>query len=337
LVGTIPVVSTVLSGKEKWEHIKCRLGGFRHSYKVEPGLYAVGSPDSASDVLVSANYKMSFDVVRRELAGMNAWILVLDTNGINVWCAAGKGTFGTDELVKRIKSVQLDKIINHKRIIVPQLGAVGVSAYQVTKATCFRISFGPVHIKDIHEFIKAGYKATQAMRRIEFSIKDRLILTPVELNPVMIKFVYFALAMLAIFGLGPTGILFEGMLSGGLPFVGLGLVAVFSGAFLTPVLLPYIPFRSFALKGLLTGILSTLLSMKIMNVFAGSVLLSLSALIFFPVASSYLALQFTGASTYTSPSGVNKELKIGLPVYMLCTLVSSILIIAYKIINWSAL
>ena len=63
--GVIPVVSTLLTGKEKCEHIKCRLGGFRNRYQVTPGLYAVGSPASSSDVLVSANYKLSFDVVRR--------------------------------------------------------------------------------------------------------------------------------------------------------------------------------------------------------------------------------------------------------------------------------
>jgi len=67
---------------------------FRMSYAISPGLYAVGNPTKESDVFVSANYKLSFDVLRRELKGFNAWILVLDTKGINVWCAAGKGTFG---------------------------------------------------------------------------------------------------------------------------------------------------------------------------------------------------------------------------------------------------
>ena len=68
------------------------------NYKVDPGLYALGAPDADSPVLVSANFKMSFDLLREALPGRNAWILVLDTDGINVWCAAGKGTFGTEEL-----------------------------------------------------------------------------------------------------------------------------------------------------------------------------------------------------------------------------------------------
>ena len=48
-------------------------------YSVAPGLYAVGAPDRESDVLVTANYKLSFDTLRRELKGFNAWVLVLDT------------------------------------------------------------------------------------------------------------------------------------------------------------------------------------------------------------------------------------------------------------------
>ena len=84
-------------------------------------------------MLVTGNFKLSFDHLRKNLNGINAWILVLDTHGINVWCAAGKGTFSTKELVKRIKEVCLEKIVDHKRVIVPQLGATGVSSGQTKK------------------------------------------------------------------------------------------------------------------------------------------------------------------------------------------------------------
>ena len=63
---------------------KARWGINRMNYKVEPGLYCIGKPDSNSPVLVTANYKMSFDMLRKELNGIDAWILVLDTKGINV-------------------------------------------------------------------------------------------------------------------------------------------------------------------------------------------------------------------------------------------------------------
>ena len=71
-------------------------------YLVPPGLYAVGEPTAGSPVVVTGNYKMTYDAVRRTLAGRDNWVLVLETYGINVWCAAGKGTFGTEEIVRRV-------------------------------------------------------------------------------------------------------------------------------------------------------------------------------------------------------------------------------------------
>jgi len=44
------------------------------------------------------------------MPGRNLWILILDTKGVNVWCAAGKGTFGTEELVFRIADECLSKL-----------------------------------------------------------------------------------------------------------------------------------------------------------------------------------------------------------------------------------
>ena len=119
----VPQISTDLNTKDFFGAVMVRWGINRDNYRVSPGLYAVGSPGSTSDVLVTANYKLTFDILRRNLSGLNGWILVLDTKGVNVWCAAGKGTFGTKELVNRIREVSLGKIVNHRRIIVPQLGS----------------------------------------------------------------------------------------------------------------------------------------------------------------------------------------------------------------------
>ena len=159
-IGKIPNVSTRLSRGDKWGNLKVRLNINRMKYKVQPGLYAVGDPDADSPVLVSANYKLSFDTLRKELSGIDAWVLVLDTKGINVWCAAGKGTFGTDELVKRIEVSGLEQVVNHRKMIVPQLGAVGVAAHQVRKRSGFSVIYGPVRASDIPAFLGSGLKTT---------------------------------------------------------------------------------------------------------------------------------------------------------------------------------
>ncbi len=337
-IGPVYRVSTVLSKTDYWEHFKCRTTSYRNNYKVNPGLYAVGDPDRDSDILVSANYKYSFDMLRLELKGLDAWILVLDTKGINVWCAAGKGTFGTAELVKRISAAQLDKVVDHRRIIVPQLGAPGVSAYKVKQAAGFRVLYGPVRAKDIPAYIKAGYKATKEMRRVNFSLSDRLVLTPMEINPAMKKFPLYAVLVLVVFGLSPSGIMFKDAFNGSLPFLLLGLVSVFSGALLTPVLLPCVPSRSFAVKGWIIGLLSVFLSARFVPLLdQQNTLLLIVTYLFFPLASSYIALQFTGSTTFTGMSGVKRELRVAIPTYIVSCAVSLILLLMYKFTIWGAI
>jgi|WetSurMetagenome_2_1015567.scaffolds.fasta_scaffold00155_11 hypothetical protein len=334
-VGSVSRVSTDLSRADHWGHIKCRISSFRNDYAIKPGLYAVGNPDQNADVLVSANYKFSFDMLRKELAGLNAWILVLDTKGINVWCAAGKGTFGTAALINRITTTRLKDIVAHRRIIVPQLGAPGVSAFRVKAATGFNVIFGPVLAKDLPAYVAAGYKATREMRTVTFSLWDRLVLTPIELHHIWKQFFFYVLLTLVYFGLAPSGVIFRDAFSGGLPFVFMGFMAVITGAVMTPLCLPVIPFRSFAIKGWLAGMLMILLSATALSVpNQQNMPLLIFSYLFFPLVSSYLALQFTGATTFTGITGVKKELKIAAPIYIGGAAVSMIILIIYKLDEW---
>ncbi len=159
-VGGVPKISSDLRWADHWGTIKARWGVGRMHYTVDPGLYAFGEPDDQSPVLVTANYKMSFDRLREALLNRKAWILVLDTKGINVWCAAGKGTFGTDELVRRVEFSGLNQVVSHRQLILPQLSGPGVAAYQVQKRIGFKVIFGPIRAVDLPAFLDAGLKAT---------------------------------------------------------------------------------------------------------------------------------------------------------------------------------
>jgi hypothetical protein len=333
--GPVYRVSPNWSRADSWGMIKSRTGAFRMNYAVPPGLYAIGEPTKESEVFVSANYKLSFDILRRELKSMNAWILVLDTKSINVWCAAGKGTFGTDELVSRIASTGLDTVVGHRRLILPQLGAVGVCAGDVQKQTGFRVSYGPVQARDIPAYVKAGYKKTPAMSAIQFPMLDRMILTPMELNPAVRKFFWIAPAVLLFFGLQPSGILFRQAWSNGLPFLLLALLTILAGAFITPVLLPFIPFRSFAIKGWIVGVLAVFAATSMIgSANVNDWMLLLVAYLLFPALSSYIALQFTGATTFTGMTGVKKELKYGIPAYIVIAGITLVLLVLFKVREW---
>lgn len=321
------------SRSDRLGEIRCRLTSYRMKYRVSPGLYALGEPGADSDVFVSANYKLSFDILRRALKGMNAWILVLDTKGINVWCAAGKGTFGTDELINSINETGLKGAVRHRRLIVPQLGAPGIAAHAVERATGFRVHYGPVDANSIPEYVRMGYMATRQMRTVKFTWKDRLVLTPMELIPSLKYFSIFSLIVFLFQALRPGGPTIINVFSASVPFLIYGFSSVISGAFLAPLMLPYIPSRSFALKGWILGLISFLAASGVIG-FPENAPESISAFIIFPLFSSYIALQFTGSTTFTSISGVRKELKLGLPLYITGAAAAVVLMIIARLGEW---
>jgi len=295
--------------------VRWKIGRMR--YKIEPGLYALGRPDDRSPVLVTANYKMTFDRLREALPDRNAWILILDTKGINVWCAAGKGTFGTEELTARIHSSGLAQVVSHRELILPQLSGPGVAAHQVQKLSGFKVMYGPIRAKDLGPFLDAGLEATPEMRRKTFTTLERAVLVPGELVGAM-KFGVFVLPIFFFLGgLGGPGNYWMNAWNHGLFAVQALLWAILAGTVLTPVLLPFLPGRAFSLKGFFLGVVAAIILVMIrgghLTTTAGLVE-TLAWLFMVPAVAAYLAMDFTGCSTYTSLSGVKKEMRFALPL-----------------------
>ncbi len=307
-------VSTQLTWQDHLGHCRVRWNMGRMRFVVPPGLYTVGRPSDQSPVLVTANYKLTFDCLRRELADLDAWILVLDTQGINVWCAAGKGTFGTDELVGRIERAGLAERVTQRQIILPQLGAVGVAAHEVKAKTGFAVVYGPVYARDIKAFITAGMKATAAMRRVHFTCYERLVLTPVEIMLSLKYLLGLCAAFVLLSGLQRSGYAVETMIQPGLRAMRNIGVGYLSGALAGPVLLPWLPGRRFAVKGAWVGLLAAL-GLSIASL-TGSRLETASWFLLLTAISSFLTMNFTGASTYTSPSGVEREMRTAVPAQL---------------------
>lgn len=312
MAGIFPVISTCLARSDKVGGWKVRWGIGRMEYRINPGLYAVGKPNDSSPVLVTANYKLTFDDLRKHLGNISAWILVLDTKGVNVWCSAGKGTFGTEELIRRIKTVNLGLLMKGRTIILPQLAAPGVAAHVVTAQTGFKIIYGPVRAIDLPRFLANGFTADRQMRNVIFPFKDRLAVIPVELvqswKVATASFVY-----LIIVGLISGNVLSWSTILQFLPYLG----AVFVGCTFVPALLPFIPGRSLAFKGWLAGIIGAF----IFNRLSGQDgIVDIANILILPALSAYLSLNFTGCTTYTSLSGVKKEMKIALPLLIFSVL-----------------
>lgn len=316
-VGTLPRVVSHLTFRDVLGSVKARWAVGRMKFKVDPGLYALGDPTSESHVFVTANYKMSFDRLRASLKGIDAWILVLDTKGINVWCAAGKGTFGTEELVRRIKWSGLERVVSHRTLILPQLGAPGIAGHKVRKASGFSVVFGPVASEDIPLFLERGLKATPEMRRKDFPLAERAALVPVEL----VQSLRMGLLVVLVFSLMGAFLSGDGYLAGALRHGGMALAGVLTGvaagAVATPILLPWVPGRAFSVKGALLGGIGALVLFLVNHSrpqgLSGTIQALAWALLVIAI-SAYLAMNFTGASTYTSLSGVKKEMKWAVPM-----------------------
>lgn len=314
--GPVPQISSTLVWADRFGRIKARWGIGRMHYTVDPGLYALGNPQTDAPVLVTANYKMSFDRLRESLYGRDAWILVLDTKGINVWCAAGKGTFGTEELLGRMASTGLSHIVDHRELILPQLSAPGVAAHEVHKQSGFRVVYGPIRSGDLPSFLDAGFKATPEMRKKSFGLRERMALVPVELVGTLKWSLILLPCIVLAGGFGGKAGFWNGVSLYG-TFAGTAfLCAILSGAVLTPMLLPWLPGRAFSLKGLVMGLITTLFLAALWPIHlnhwtdAGAIV---AWFFLVPSLSAYLAMNFTGASTYTSLSGVRKEMKWAVP------------------------
>jgi hypothetical protein len=300
----IQPTTSVITLANRWDHFLARWGVNRSGHRVEPGLYALGDPTGDSPVFVTANYTLSFDALRSALAGIDGYIMVLDTKGINVWCAAGKGTFGTDEVVHRIEATGLRDVVSHRVLILPQLGASGVAAHEVKKRSGFQVEYGPVRAADLPEYLKTG-QATPEMRRVRFTLRDRLVLIPVELVHVFVPMVVAAMVVFVVKGL--------------LAAVAL-VAAILAGVVLFPILLPWLPTRDFSSKGFILGGMVAL-------PFALASLLrhpdaawwqrvggALTFLLPLPPVTAFLALNFTGSTTFTSRSGVRREIFTYVPI-----------------------
>lgn len=315
--GRIPQVSSGLTKSDRWGSMKARWGIGRMTYTVDPGLYALGTPDEHSPVLVTANYKMSFDRLREALPGRHLWILVVDTKGINVWCAAGKGTFGTDELLRRIAATKLKDVVKHRDLILPQLGAPGVAGYLIKKQSGFTVHYGPILARHVAAYLDAGLRATADMRRKAFPMKERAVLIPMELVATLKPVLIIVPLLLCISSFGVEGGFIRNLLHEGMFSVAAFVCAIVSGAILTPLLLPYLPGRAFATKGIVMGLVVAVVFLTAWSIdlHSGQGLIQAGAwFMLIPAISAYLAMNFTGSSTYTSLSGVKKEMRWALPL-----------------------
>lgn len=164
-------------------------------YPVTPGLLVVGNPDRSSPVLITANYELTVRRVARGLLGMDCWLLVAPTGGINVWCAAGDGHFSIDSIVSILKTSGIAGRVDHRRLLLPELCGNGINMFEVKRRTGWTAVFGPARAEDVPEYYRRGRKKPRRMLRVTFTPAERLEMALAMWGSLTLRFALFPLVL----------------------------------------------------------------------------------------------------------------------------------------------
>ena len=177
------------------------------------GLRRVGRPDRNSPVLLTCNFDLTVKRLKKILkrADVNAWLVVADSKGVNVWCAAGGDEFNTRTVVSAVKTCGVADEVDHRKLILPPLGGPEVNAADVREQTGWSTRWGPVSATDIPRYLDIG-KRDEKMKRVDYRWRERLDTAFSSLFPI------YAVAALAVL-LFSRGFILEFIAVGSIAFL----------------------------------------------------------------------------------------------------------------------
>lgn len=287
--------------------------GFRRTYAVAPGLYFTGDHyDRDAPILATANYHLTVFLVARRVRAANARLLVVDTEGINVWCAAGKGRFSNEEIVRQLNRYPRELLTNKRRLplILPKFGMSGVNLREL-QTYGVRPIVGPLYARDLPEFLASPPLRHRKDDRVDFGIQSRLfVLLPGLIQLTVLSSLLASAIWVLAYPLGAP--------------IQLGVVGVIATlGTIYPLLFPLIPGKRFAVKGIWLGLVVSAVFLAVSGLGNGS-LLSLSFTVPFTLAAGILVgLEFTGNSAVSNYSRVKREIALFLPISALLLVLST--------------
>jgi acetyl-CoA decarbonylase/synthase complex subunit gamma len=126
----------------------------RKPVSVEPGLRAIGNPDENSPVFVTSNYALTYSLVSNDIqkGGLNAWLIVIDTEGLAVDVSVAAKKFVGEKIMEIIKGSNLEEKVKNKILIIPGKAArISGDTEEITK---WKVVVGPMDSSEIPSFIK---------------------------------------------------------------------------------------------------------------------------------------------------------------------------------------
>ncbi len=152
------------------------------------GIIRIGNPNHQSPVFLTGNYHLTVMRLKRALREQHAFLLVTNSRGINVWCAAAGGHFTHHDVISALKISGIEGLVAHRKVILPQLAACGIEAKAILQRTGWRVIWGPVYARDIPAFLESGQIKTDEMREARFPLSQRLEMAAAWAFPISVIF-----------------------------------------------------------------------------------------------------------------------------------------------------
>jgi len=285
---------------------------------IEPGIYKSGNPNKESPLIATSNYEYTYIKLLRDLKGIDAWVLCIDSDGINVWCAARGGDFENKQLIEALEATKIEHLVNTKTLILPQLSAGGISVPSLPKLANnfpFKVKYGPVWSKDLPDYLKMRPKTKpKSMKIANFSLKHR-IGAGITHTTFLFRKVFSLPILITLF------LFFLLNWSSRLIWIGEFVISIVISNLLLSILFPVSKFtRKFINKGVLFGFLNLIVISFIslgMNHALSYILLN--SVIHFWIGF-FSTMSFSGYTMTTNPKAIQGE-------YLKFSLINRILII----------
>ncbi len=282
---------------------------FFRVFSVRPGFYFMGQRNENAPLLVTGNNFLTVFLLVRRIANRSIRLLIIDTNGINVWCAAVGDRFSAAEIIDKAMHFGLLKKGQKIEMILPKLCLSGVRLSDLHMAGIKPI-IGPLYAREVPEYLDRGEFEDRVDDRILFGFQSRGFTA----LPTAFQFFYYFLGGYVV----TLGILSSAII---------GVAAVLG--FFYPLLFPFLPGKQFAVKGISLGFIASIFPVGFFSVGGFNLQLLLFWNLFIFATSIYIALNYTGNSPVSNYSRVREETIRFLPVVVMLY----ILIIPVKLIG----
>jgi len=130
----------------------------RRPVAVKAGLRTFGCPDMNSPVMFTTNFALTYYTVASDIesAKVNAYLLVVDTEGIAVDSAVAGRKLTAEKVADTIRKSGIENKVKHRTIIIP--GKAARISEEIEQMSGWRALIGPRDSSDIPKFLQEKWQ-----------------------------------------------------------------------------------------------------------------------------------------------------------------------------------